>query len=39
MNKTGALGCLCVLVLFMSACAGLKGENTADNPLAGEEPA
>lgn len=39
MNKTGALGCLCVLVLFMSACAGLKGENTADKPLAGEETA
>ena len=39
MNKTGALGCLCVLVLFMSACTGLKGENTADKPLAGEETA
>ena len=36
MNKTGELGCLCVLVLFMSACTGLKGENTADKPLAGE---
>lgn len=24
---------------FMSACTGLKGENTADKPLAGEETA